>query len=177
MDDPTPAQRIMIDDGLPSDAIMAPEERREAWKNDKQYARDMLRAVSAGQKAATRKENAMKTEPKTKTSKADQVAGLRAKRAAEKGPKASGGKKAAKAKARTPAAPRPAPASGNGPRPGSKVALVAGLLTRKQGCTAAAIKEACEWTAVSVPAQAKAAGLTLRQEKIDGVTHYFGTAV
>lgn len=158
----TPAQQIMVEDGLPPVAVMAPEERREAWKGREPKHQERTTVM-----------------PKTNT-KADQVAALRTKRAAEKGPKASrrasASKKAAKAKARTPAAPRTAPAPGNGPRPGSKVALVAGLLTRKQGCTAADVKEACDWVAVSMPAQAKAAGLTLRQEKIDGATRYYGTA-
>lgn len=164
IEDRTPGQQIMVEDGLPPVAIMAPAERTAAWNGRKTPERLPV----------------MKTEPKTKTSKADQVAALRTKRAATKGPKApakrAAGKKAAKAKARTPAAPRPAAALGKGVRPGSKAEIIAGLLTRKQGCTAADIREACEWTAVNVPRQAAQAGLTLRQEKIDGVTYYFGTA-
>lgn len=58
---------------------------------------------------------------------------------------------------------------------GSKVALIADLLVRPQGCTTADVLAATGWPAVSMPAQAKLAGLTLRKEKVGKVTTYYGT--
>lgn len=55
-----------------------------------------------------------------------------------------------------------------GIRPGSKLEIVAGLLTRSGGCTTADILAATNWPAVSVPQMAKAAGLTLKKEKEKG---------
>jgi hypothetical protein len=200
---PTPSQQAMVEDGLPPAAIVSPEERRAAWKGRKLTKVRDLRVPAKDEDAATkqlRKElaaaeeskkaarfarlNELKQEritamSKTNASKADQVAALRTNRAAAKGPKAATkaatSKKATKARAKATAAPRPAAGAGKGVRPGSKAEIIAGLLTRKQGCTAADIREACEWTAVNVPRQAAQAGLTLRQEKIDGVTNYFGS--
>jgi hypothetical protein len=54
----------------------------------------------------------------------------------------------------------------------SKTMLIAGLLTRAGGCTTKDILEATGWPAVSVPAMAKAAKLTLVKTKVDGVTRY-----
>lgn len=86
------------------------------------------------------------------------------------------GEKTASAKARTPAAQKPPSGTAKGVRPGSKLEIVVDLLTRRKGCTAAEILAACNWPAVSVPQQARAAGLTLRQEKEGKVTRYWGTA-
>jgi Protein of unknown function (DUF3489) len=89
--------------------------------------------------------------------------------------KAKGAAKAAKvAKGAAKAKPVPA-ASGaakDGVRPGSKLALIVGLLRRPKGCTTKQVLEATGWPAVSMPQQAKAAGLTLQKEKVDGVTVY-----
>lgn len=60
-------------------------------------------------------------------------------------------------------------------RPGSKLAIVVGLLTREGGCTAKEILEQCGWPTVSVPQQARAAGLSLRKVKDGKVSRYFGT--
>ena len=61
-------------------------------------------------------------------------------------------------------------------RKGSKTEIVANLLKRKNGCTAAEVLAATEWPAVSMPAIAKAAGLKLRKDKVKGeVTRYFGS--
>jgi hypothetical protein len=80
-----------------------------------------------------------------------------------------------KTKTKKPAAPKKA-AAGDGPRAGSKTALVAGLLQRAKGCTGAEILALTGWPTVSVPAQAKAAGLKLRKEKAKGEpTRYFGS--
>lgn len=70
--------------------------------------------------------------------------------------------------------PAKKPATKDGPRKGSKVDLIAGLLKRKGGCTTADVLKATGWPAVSMPQQAKAAGLKLRKEKKAGeVTRYF----
>lgn len=58
----------------------------------------------------------------------------------------------------------------------TKLAIVGALLLRKNGTTSAEILEATQWPSVSVPQQAKAAGLTLRKEKTPGKpTRYFGS--
>lgn len=80
------------------------------------------------------------------------------------------GKKAAAGKARTPVAKA---AASKGIRPGTKLEAIVSLLCRPKGCTTKDVLKETGWPAVSMPAQAKAAGLKLRKEKIDGVTHYF----
>lgn len=61
----------------------------------------------------------------------------------------------------------------DGPRAGSKLETIAGLIKRKGGCTAADVLKACDWKAVNMPRVAKAAGITgLKTEKVDGVTVY-----
>lgn len=57
----------------------------------------------------------------------------------------------------------------------SKVAMIAALLTSKDGCTAADILAATGWPTVSVPAQAKAAGLKLTKTKEGRTFRYRGT--
>lgn len=59
-----------------------------------------------------------------------------------------------------------------GPRPGTKLAKIVGMLKRPTGCTAAEVMKACKWPSVSMPQQAKAAGLRLKKEKVHGVTRY-----
>ena len=59
---------------------------------------------------------------------------------------------------------------------GSKLEQIAALLTRKEGCTREDILKLTGWKAVSVPAQAKAAGLTLKQEKAGRAFRYFAAA-
>lgn len=63
------------------------------------------------------------------------------------------------------------------PRAGgpSKAQLAADLLRRPEGATTKDILELTKWPAVSVPAIARSAGLTLRQEKDGKVTRYFGS--
>ncbi len=57
---------------------------------------------------------------------------------------------------------------------GTKTELIAGLLKRKGGCTSADVLKATGWPAVSMPQQAKAAGLKLRKEKAKGEpTRYY----
>ena len=57
-------------------------------------------------------------------------------------------------------------------RAGSKLELIVGLLKRPDGCTTADVLKATGWPAVSMPQQARSAGLTLKKEKVDGVTRY-----
>lgn len=78
----------------------------------------------------------------------------------------------AKAKAKKPAAAKAAKPKAKG---STKVEIIAGLLTRKEGCTTADILAACKWPSVSVPQQAKAAGLKLRKVKDGSVSRYFGS--
>lgn len=61
-------------------------------------------------------------------------------------------------------------------RTGNKTALIAPLLLREGGCTAAEVLAATGWTAVSMPQQAKAAGLGLRIDKGCKPFRYYGTA-
>lgn len=60
-------------------------------------------------------------------------------------------------------------------RAGSKLEIIVGLLTREGGCTGAEILTATGWPTVSVPQQAKAAGLDLSKVKEGKVTRYTGT--
>lgn len=56
-----------------------------------------------------------------------------------------------------------------------KVDIVAALLKREGGCTSRDVMDACGWPSVSMPAQAKAAGLTLTKDKQPGqATRYYG---
>jgi hypothetical protein len=56
----------------------------------------------------------------------------------------------------------------NGGVRGEKIKLIVGLLTRKGGCTARDVLDATGWPAVSMPAMAKQAGLTLNKKKVQG---------
>jgi Protein of unknown function (DUF3489) len=98
---------------------------------------------------------------------------------APKAPKAKPAPKAAKAAKAKPtakaAAAKPAPKAAKAPavkadaKPAkSKVDIIAALLTREGGCTGADILKATGWPSVSVPQQAKAAGLTLHKSKKPG---------
>jgi hypothetical protein len=63
------------------------------------------------------------------------------------------------------------------PKHGSKNAMISDLLRRPEGCTTADVLKLTGWPAVSMPQQAKAAGLTLRKEKVSGQsTRYYGSA-
>ncbi len=61
-------------------------------------------------------------------------------------------------------------------RPGTKLAIIAGLLMRKQGVTAKEALAATGWPAISFPQQAEAAGLKLRKEREGRITRYWGEA-
>lgn len=70
-----------------------------------------------------------------------------------------------------------APKTQDGVRPGSKLEAIVGLLRRPEGCTTAQVLKATEWPSVSMPQQAKAAGITLHKEKVEGVTVYRDAAM
>jgi len=82
---------------------------------------------------------------------------------------ATSSKKASQAKARTPVKSD----AKTGVRPGSKLAIIVALLGRKEGCTTAEVLKATGWPAVSMPQQARAAGLKLRKKKDGKVTRYW----
>lgn len=68
-------------------------------------------------------------------------------------------------------------AAADGIRPGTKLALVVDLLKRPEGCTTKDVLNATGWPAVSMPQQAKAAGIKLKKEKKEGdVTRYYAAA-
>jgi hypothetical protein len=88
--------------------------------------------------------------------------------------KAAGASKKAAAPKTPPkakAAPKAA-ARGKEARPGSKLEIIVKLLRRKGGCTMKQALAATGWPAISMPQQARAAGLKLKKEKRDGIYHY-----
>lgn len=58
-------------------------------------------------------------------------------------------------------------------RPGSKLALIDGLLRRPGGCTRKEAMAAASWPSISMQQQATALGASLKSEKKDGVTRYW----
>lgn len=62
------------------------------------------------------------------------------------------------------------------PRGPSKLGVISELLQRPEGATSKELLDATNWPSISVPASAKAAGLELRKEKVDGKTRYYGKA-
>lgn len=100
-----------------------------------------------------------------------------ARAALEAAPKPAG-KPPKKRKVGKPAAKKPAskPARASTAveiRSGSKLEAVIGLLKRPEGCTTAEVLKLTGWPAVSMPQQARAAGLKLRKEKEGTVTRYW----
>lgn len=156
----TRAQQMMIDDGLPAELLISEEDRRAAWKDltprhTIDFADGARRPANpADEPAITPGENVMIAKAVAKKAKTPK--------------KAKATKTSSKAQAAHQAR------SGN-VRPGTKLELVVTLLTRKEGCTTADILKATDWPSVSVPQQAKAAGLTLRKEKDGNVTRYWGS--
>lgn len=108
---------------------------------------------------APKPENAAKTKP----------AAAKAPAKPAKAPKAAP-KKAAK---NAPAKKVPAAKTEGGVRPGSKLEMVVKLLQRKEGCTTADALKATGWPAISMPQQAKAAGIKLKKAKDGKVTRYW----
>lgn len=178
----TPAQQLMVDDGLPVALILSTVERLEAWKGvemptagPKEQQRAQLRIERAQKAESSAKQQEQETTMTTKKTPKKKIAKIAKKAAAKKaGPAARkpatsvqranrAGKAASQSNARTPSA---------GVRAGSKLEIIVALLTRPGGCTAKECMEACNWPAISMPQQAKAAGLTLKKEKRDGVNYY-----
>lgn len=84
------------------------------------------------------------------------------------------GKKPSAKPARKPVGAPPARAAKEGGiRPGSKLDLVADLLKRKEGCTAAEALAITGWPALSFNQIAKSARLRLRKEKQGKITRYW----
>lgn len=182
----TKAQQMMVADGMPAELILSEAERKADWKGHKLTKPKDLKAPVKDEEPATkalRKELAAAEEKK----KADRLARLRElkeqhkpKEANMATKKSKTAKKTAAANARKPAkgAAKPqkaassAPAGERGIRPGSKLEIIVGLLRRPEGCTTADVLAATEWPSVSMPQQAKAAGITLKKEKVDGRTVY-----
>jgi len=182
----TKAQQMMIEDGLPAElATISDAERKAEWKGVKLTKPKDLKVPTKDEDPATkalRKELAAAEEQK----KAARLARLRELKEQTKPKetdmkkKSKTSKKTASANARKPAKgaakPQRAPSSASkaegGIRPGSKLEIIAGLLRRPEGCTTADVLKATEWPSVSMPQQAKAAGITLKKEKKDGVTVY-----
>ena len=54
------------------------------------------------------------------------------------------------------------------PRPGSKTAIVAALLRRKDGCTSTDAFKAVGWKTIGVPFMEKAMGVKIKKEKLPG---------
>lgn len=63
-------------------------------------------------------------------------------------------------------------AKGTDVRPGTKLEAIVALLSRPEGCTTAEVLKATGWPTVSMPAQAKAAGLKLKKAKDGSVYRY-----
>lgn len=115
-------------------------------------------AAAAATKESTVKTNAAKKSPSKRPSKPAKAA-PRQKAARSASRKAVKGDTTAKAV-----------------RPGSKLSLIVNLLQRKEGCTAAEVLKVTKWPAVSMPQQAKAAGIELATEKEGRTTRYWSKA-
>ncbi len=70
------------------------------------------------------------------------------------------------------AAPLGAP---EGPKKMTKLELMAQMLLRKEGCTAAEAMKAMGWTKIGMNDMAERNGLTLRKVKEGTITRYFGS--
>lgn len=91
---------------------------------------------------------------------------------------ASANLKAAKQRGKSAKKTAPRKTDGDGAvRPGSKLEIVADLLKRPEGCTTAEALAATGWPTISMPQQAKAAGLTLSKEKDGKVSRYRGVPI
>lgn len=90
-----------------------------------------------------------------------------------KAPTARGKKKGAKARASAGSARKATTGATKGIRPGSKLEVIVGLLKKPEGCTAADVLKATGWPAVSMPQQARSAGIALRTEKEGRATRYW----
>jgi len=135
--------------------------RRNKWVSLTTQENEMK--TKSGATAVNKKGEKLKGAEKSEPKKADKPVAKK-KAAAKKSAAKSNGNGAAPHK------------RGEGPRPGSKMEIIHGLLTRKKGCTVADILEATSWPSISVPATAELLGLKLKKEKAKGErTRYFGS--
>lgn len=145
-------------------AKAGPKELQRRALREQRHAETTGTATAApepNKPAAPAKETTVKTKTKA------------AKPAAKKSAKKAATTTRRQKPARSASAARPAaqPKEG-GVREGSKLSIIVGLLKRPGGCTTADVLKATGWPAVSMPQQAKAAGLELKKEKVDGKTVY-----
>lgn len=133
------------------------KERKAAEKTGKTTAMPLSGAAAVAAITGKAKRSSGGSKPKATGKSASKGAGA---------PK----KKASAAKGAKPKKPAKATAGG------SKVETIGKLLLRPSGCTTADVLAATGWPSVSMPQQAKAAGLRLRREKEGKVSRYFGSA-
>src|ERR1035437_6542130 len=158
--------QMMIEDGCPPAVVRSDDARPKMSKPKTTDQGVTLAAPLAIQKAIA----AEFAEPTTDQPEAEAAPKPEQQESEIMGSSKSKSKQADKKSAPTKTRP-PAIAKTNGTngtisiRPGSKVEIIAGLLKRPEGCTTADVLQATGWPAVSMPAQAKAAGLTLTKEK------------
>lgn len=194
----TPGQRMMVEDGLPAEAILDPKDRKAAWvgrkltkvrdlktpPKDEDPATRALRkemARAAEQKKAERfaRLKQLKTEQeKTMTKTAKKAP---AKKPAAKAPKTTARKPAAKKAGKTPAAVdnarTPAGARPDGLREGSKQAVMLDMVLAPNGATEAEICKKLGWKKcrVTLKRVCEKVGVTLLTSKVDDKTVFTAT--
>lgn len=144
------------------------EERRKWWKEHPPRPMPKLGKADKGKQPVTagdahdeavRRELLAADNAKRKQATKERLAKLKESKMAKSKTAKSKARKAPSAKSSKPDKP--------------KVQIVADLLRRPSGCTTADVLAATGWPSVSMPQQAKAAGLNLRQEKEGRTTRYF----
>lgn len=172
--------------GFPDFANRWLEMTPERW-DAHEYAIARMSRAQERKFSMPKMENVMKPGPKEQALRAARTTEGEAAKQAEAKPEA----KTTESKVRTPktkttkAAKKPASrtavkghtaakAPEGGIRPGSKLETIVGLLKRPEGCTAKECMDQVGWPAISMPQQARAAGIKLRKEKAKGeVTRYY----
>lgn len=152
-----PYARAMIEDGLPEKLVRLPGEKKAANVVTPPSTTPDDKPRAPAEPVAATQESAMK---KAKTSK---------KTSSKKVAKAKAPKRA-KASAAHPAEKKTAT---DGVREGSKLETIVKMLQRPTGCTSKEVLEATKWPSVSMPQQAKAAGIELATEKTGRTTRYW----
>ncbi len=144
------------------------EEQLRALKAERTAAPAPARAQPKAAQAA--KETTM-ISPTTATTEKPKTAPKTPRKAATK--KAAPAKKPAKAESpKKEAAPKKPSNGAKEVRPGSKLEMIGKMLARPEGCTMKAVLDATKWPSCSLPQQARALGVKLKKEKVDGVTVY-----
>lgn len=146
----------------PLPVYLQTQNRKELSPEQKAKVDELQAKLKAAEKAKVRerKETAKKL-GMSPTEMSKPGAKLKSETAKKKAPKKGTPKKASKARK-----------AGTELRPGSKSALIADMLRRKNGCTTAEVLKATGWPAVSMPQQARVAGIKLVKEKDGKVTRY-----